>query len=92
MTKWTIAEARRRFSELLSLVAQEPQTIYRRNRRVAAVVDADELEAFEEWRQHARRRSLADDLRELWVIRDDDSPAFEAPARRDRPNRFAKKR
>lgn len=92
MSKWTIAEARRRFSQLLSDVVREPQPIYRRSRRVAAVVNAEELEAFEAWRQREQRKSLADDFRELREIHEGESPALEAPARHDRPNRFATKR
>ncbi|MGH7804380.1 MAG: type II toxin-antitoxin system prevent-host-death family antitoxin [Candidatus Binatia bacterium] len=92
MSKWTIAEARRRFSELLNDVVREPQPIYRRSRRVAAVIRADELEAFEAWRQREQRRSLADDFRELREVRNDDAPAFDAPVRGDRPDPFTRKR
>ena len=91
MSKWTIADARRRFSDVLNGVVREPQAIYRRNQRIAAVVDATELDAFEEWRRRERERTLADEFRELRTLTEEDAP-LEAPARRDRPNAFARKR
>jgi prevent-host-death family protein len=92
MSKWTIAEARRRFARLLGDVAREPQAIYRRSKRIAGIVDADELEAFEAWRDRERRRSLADEFRDLGLVREDDGPVFEAPARKNRRSSFDRSR
>jgi prevent-host-death family protein len=52
--KWTVAEARDKFADLLQNANKEPQSIFNRNRFVAAVVDAETFEAFEA-RQKERR-------------------------------------
>lgn len=53
---WTVAQAKARFSEVLDLAAsQGPQTITRRGRTTAVVVDADE------WNRKTKRvGTLAD--------------------------------
>lgn len=85
---WKIGQAKQRFSEVVREASDEPQRIYKRDRLVAAVVDADELEEFLEWKRGRERRSLADAFEELRRIRGDEAP-IEAPSRIDRPNRFA---
>lgn len=85
---WKIGQAKQRFSEVVRGASDEPQRIYKRDRLVAAVVDAGELEEFLEWKRGRERRSLADAFEELRRIRGDEAP-IEAPSRIDRPNRFA---
>ncbi len=53
---WTVAQAKARFSEVISKAASEgPQTITRNGRRAAVLVAADEWE-----RKMARKGTLAD--------------------------------
>ena len=85
---WKIGQAKQRFSEVVREAAGEPQRIYRRNELVAAVVDAETLEEFLDWRERRSRRTLADAFDELRRVRGDEAH-FEAPGRRDRPNPFA---
>lgn len=85
---WKIGQAKQRFSEVVREAAEEPQWIYKRDRRVAAVVDAEGLEEFLRWKRGKERRSLADAFDELRKIRGDEAP-IEAPPRKDRPNPLA---
>jgi antitoxin (DNA-binding transcriptional repressor) of toxin-antitoxin stability system len=90
MTKgWKIGEAKQRFSEVVREAADEPQWIYKRDRLVAAVVDAESLATFLEWKRRRERRTLADAFEELRRIRGDEA-WIEVPPRRDRPNPFAR--
>lgn len=85
---WKIGQAKQRFSEVVREASEEPQRIFKRDRLVAAVVDAEELEEFLEWKRGREGRSLADAFEELRRLRGDEAP-FETPSRSDRPNRFA---
>jgi prevent-host-death family protein len=85
---WKIGQAKQRFSEVVREAAEEPQRIYKRDRLVAAVVDADDLEEFLEWKRGRKRRSLAEAFDELRRIQGEEAP-IEAPPRIDRPNSFA---
>lgn len=67
---WNIAQAKQQFSEVVRLSAQEPQVIYNRERRVAAVIDADTFASFEEWCRSSRKKTLGaefDGLRRIAV-------------------------
>lgn len=87
---WKIAEAKQNLSRLLRQAAEEPQLIYRRNRRVAAVIDAETFELFEAWReQRERRRSLAEAFAELRGLCADEDYELPAVERSDRFNPFA---
>ena len=46
---WNIAQAKQRFSEVVRQAAEEPQLIYNRDHLVAAVIDAEDFEAFKQW-------------------------------------------
>ncbi len=84
--KWTVAKARQHFAELLQQAALEPQSVCNRDRPVAAVVDFETFRRFEQWREVAMSRSIADAFDELRGI----APgALEAPGRTDRPNAWA---
>lgn len=85
---WKIGQAKQRFSEVVREASEEPQRIYKRDRLVAAVVDADDLEEFLQWKRTRGRRTIAEAFDELRRIRGDEPP-FEAPPRIDRPNPFA---
>ncbi len=84
---WNVAEAKRRFSELLRKAVREPQLIYSRDRLVAAVVDPGTLEAVRRW-QEREGRSVAERFAEYRAIAAEEEYALEVPARRDRTNRF----
>jgi hypothetical protein len=83
--RWTVAEARRRFAELLRSAAKEPQTVYRRDELIAAVVDATSFGEFAAWRAAQRARTLGQELADLRRICIDDDYELELPERTDRP-------
>lgn len=84
---WGIAEAKQRFSEVVRAAGEEPQMIYNRDRRVAAVVGGEVLESFLGW--HARQgRSLAAAFGELRQLAAEEGFELEVPPRRDRPDPF----
>ncbi len=85
--KWTVAEARDKFADLLQNTRKEPQSIFNRNRFVAAVIDAETFEAFEAW-QKERRQSVANTLDELSTICQEDDYALETPSRKNRATPF----
>lgn len=89
-TKWTIARAREKFSELLRKAQSEPQPIYNRDRLVAAVVDAESYEEFARWRAERKAKTIADSFAELRKITAGEDLPLEAPAREDRENAFAR--
>lgn len=82
--KWTVAEARRRFAELVRSAAREPQAIYNRDRLVAAVVDPDTLRELVEARIQEPKRTVGDAFAELRTICEEDGYELELPARGDR--------
>lgn len=55
--KWTVAQARQNFCEMLKAAASEPQPIFNRKRPVAALVDYATFEAFEKWRAEEKKKS-----------------------------------
>ena len=59
---WNIADAKQRFSELIKQAVAEPQLIYNRKRLVAAVIDAEDYQAFKAWSEQRAARPLADEL------------------------------
>jgi prevent-host-death family protein len=76
--KWTVAEARDKFADLLQNAHKEPQSIFNRNRFVAAVIDAETFAAFEAW-QKERRQDMANALDELGDICWQDDYRLEPP-------------
>jgi len=85
---WKIAEAKQRFSEVVRQTAEEPQLIFKRDRLVAVLMNAEEYGAFEAW-QERRRPSMAEAIAEIRKICEEEDYALEIPDRRDRPNPFA---
>jgi prevent-host-death family protein len=86
--EWGIAEAKQRFSEVVRAAEEEPQMIYNRNRRVAAVIGGEALDCFLDWRARQGRTLAAafDELRELAT---GEGFELEVPPRADRLNPFA---
>ncbi len=58
--KWKIAEAKKRFSEMIHRVKNEPQFIYNRDTVVAVVLEPKEYREFENYRVKKEQGSLAD--------------------------------
>jgi prevent-host-death family protein len=85
---WKVAEAKQKFSDIVRQAAREPQLIFKRDRLVAAVVDAETFAAFQAWREQQERRSLADAFAELRRIAAEEDYTVELPPRHDRPNAF----
>jgi prevent-host-death family protein len=56
---WNIAQAKQQFSEVVRLSAQEPQVICNRDKPVAVLINADEFEAFQQWRAGQHEPTLA---------------------------------
>lgn len=86
--KWSIAEARRRFSELIESSAREPQAIYKRDRLVATLIDAKTFEEFLRWKEETASRSVADALDELRTLCAEEDYQIEWPGRTDRRSDF----
>lgn len=86
--RWTVAEARQKFSELLRLAAREPQPIYNRSQPVAAVVDMATYEEFVAWRSRASAPSIGEAFADLRRLLAEEDGTFHATARRDRDNAF----
>ena len=86
---WKIAEAKQKFSEVVRQTAAEPQRIYKRDRLVAVIVDVDDYEAYEAWREEKERPSMAEAIEEIRKICLEEDFDLELPERRDRPNAFA---
>lgn len=85
---WNIADAKQRFSELVKQAVAEPQLIYNRKRLVAAVIDADEYQAFKAWSEQRAARSFADEMAELRELMQQEDYELAVPERTTRPNAF----
>jgi prevent-host-death family protein len=85
---WSVAEAKQQLSEVLRRAASRPQTITKRARDIAVVVDAAEFRAFEKWKTAGRKRTVAQALAELSLASTSAGPALKAPGRRNRRAQF----
>lgn len=67
--KWMIAQARRRFSEMLRQSTREPQEIYRRDQLVAVVCSPETVDELATLRRESAKgksvRAAFDELREI---------------------------
>ena len=87
--KWSIAQARQRFAELIESTAREPQPIYRRDKMVAAMVDAETFLEFLRWKEEQAGRTIDAAMRELRSLCEEVGCELTFPPREDRPNPFA---
>jgi prevent-host-death family protein len=85
---WKIAEAKQKFSELVKAAEDEPQWIYNRDKLVAALVPAEALKEFMDWRRQKAERTLAKAFEELRRICEEEDYSLEIPPRQERPNPF----
>lgn len=84
--KWTIAHARRHFSQLLQAAAREPQEVCNRERPVAAIVNVETFRRFCQWQDSPAGASVAGAFDELRTICAEENYTLESPARVDRVN------
>ncbi len=84
--KWTISNARYHFSEMIESSVKEPQPIYKRERLVAAVIDAKTFSEFLRWKEQQTGRTIAQAAAELRAICQEEGYEFELPERKDRSN------
>lgn len=85
---WKIAEAKQRFSELVKAAEDEPQWIYNRDKLVVAMVPAESLKEFLDWRREKEERTVGEAFEELRRIFDEEDYTLEIPPRQERPNPF----
>ena len=83
---WKIAQAKQRLSEVIRRAEREPQILLNRDKPVAAVVTAQELDRYLAWRDQAAKPTLAESIAEAQRICEEEAYTFEAPPRSDRPN------
>lgn len=86
--EWKIAEAKQKFSELVKAAEDEPQWIYNRDKLVAAMVPAETLREFLDWRHQRQERTVGEAVEELRRICKEEDYTLEIPPRQERPNPF----
>ncbi|MGC1308183.1 MAG: hypothetical protein WA885_13230 [Phormidesmis sp.] len=87
--EWRIAQAKQQFSELIQAAMSEPQPIYRRNRLMAFLVEAELFQEFMEWRRQQQNLSIADTFDQIREFAIEEDFALEVPPRHSRDNPFA---
>jgi prevent-host-death family protein len=85
---WNIAQAKQRFSEIIRRASEGPQLIYNRTRLVAAVLNAEDYRAFQEWSERNTGRTLAEELTELRQIIQEERYELSIRPRSTRRNSF----
>lgn len=85
---WSVADAKQQLSEVLRRAASRPQTITKRSRDIAVVVDVEEFRAFQQWKSSGKRKTVAEALAELSLASGSHGPALKAPRRRNRRAQF----
>ena len=86
---WKVAEAKQKFSELVKAAQDEPQWIYNRERLVAAMVPAETLKEYLDWRHRNDGRTVGAAFAELRSLCEEEDYTVEIPSRQERPNPFA---
>ena len=86
--RWCVAEAKKRFSEMIRRAGEAPQMVYRRNKLVAVVLDPATYRELEE-RQASAGRTLLETTEEIRRLVAEEGYELVVPERRDRPNAFA---
>lgn len=89
--KWKIAEAKQQFSHMMHAAAQEPQLIYNRDRLVGAVINPEDFEGYQSWKER-QKTSLWEATRELRKIAAEENYELPILPRSTRPNPFAEER
>lgn len=81
---WSVAEAKEQLSEVLRRAAIRPQTITKRARDIAVVVDVQEFREFQKWKNAGGKKTVVQAFEDLRRISRARGPALKAPARRSR--------
>jgi hypothetical protein len=81
---WKIAEAKKKFSEMIHRAHDEPQIIYNRDTVVAIVLDPEEYEEYKVFRESREKETLASVFDELRIICKEESYEIAVPERIDR--------
>ncbi len=81
---WKIAEAKKKFSEMIHRVHDEPQEIYNRDSMVAVVIDPIQYEKFKSLRETQERESIGAAFDELRDICEAESYEIVIPERKNR--------
>ena len=85
---WSVAEAKQQLSEVLRRASARPQTITKRAREIAVVIDVQEFREFQRWKRSGRKKTVAEAFAELRLVSATPGPALEAPPRGDRRVQF----
>lgn len=85
---WSVAEAKEQLSEVLRRAATRPQTITKRARDIAVVVDVQEFREFQQWKNAGGKKTVAQAFEDLRRISGAGGPALLAPPRRNRRTAF----
>ncbi|HRB12365.1 MAG TPA: type II toxin-antitoxin system prevent-host-death family antitoxin [Vicinamibacteria bacterium] len=85
---WSVADAKQQLSEVLRRAATRPQTITKRARDIAVVIDVQEFREFQQWKSAGRKKTVAEAFEDLRLLSGTRGPALKAPARRDRRRAF----
>ena len=86
---WKIAQAKKKFSELIHNTQKEPQFIYNRDSVVAAIISPEEYTEFQSFKKEKERQTLADFFQEIQSICREENYIIEVPKRRNREVRFS---
>ena len=81
---WKIAQAKKRFSEMIHKAKREPQMIYNRNNIVAAVVNAEEYEEFKNYKRKMESDSLENAFSKFREICTEENYEIILPERKNR--------
>ena len=90
---WNIAQAKQHFSDVVKQSADEPQLLYNRDRRVAAVINAEQFSSFQTWRQRQNMKPLGEAFAEPRQLMREENHELEIPPRsalRRSPPEFAR--
>ncbi len=81
---WKIAEAKKKFSEMIHSVHDGPQVICNRDAVVAVVIDPDQYEEYKTLRESRERESIGGAFEELRDICEEESYVIAVPERKNR--------
>ena len=85
---WSVAQAKEQLSEVLRRAATRPQTITKRARDIAVVIDVQEFREFQQWKSAGSKKTVAEAFEDLRRIGGTRGTALKAPARRNRRTPF----
>ena len=84
---WSVASTKQRLSEVLRRAASRPQTITKRAKEIAVILDIQEFREFQQWKSSGRKKTVAQAFEDLRLVTGR-GPALNAPGRRNRRRQF----